>query len=997
MAARPENEQRFRQLLSLMPAAVYCCDAAGVITYFNEQAAELWGRTPRLGDTDERFCGSEQLLLPDGATLPHEKCPMALALREGSSFRNQEINIRRPDGSIKTVLVNVDPIRNERGDTVGAINAFHDVTVIKKAGEAERRREKWLADQGEALELAMNDAPLKESLAVLIRTVVDEVGQGARAGFYLSNDEGTALHHVAGMSDDYAKAVDGFTVGPDSLACGLATHTGNAILTSDVRDDPNWQDWLWMAEQFDYRACWSFPIRTAKEQFIGTLAVYSRHPREAGERDIQVCTMVTHTASIIIYKYEEARVRGLAEQALRKEEERFRALTQATSDVVYRMDPDWASMRQLSGREFVADTLEPSETWLDTYIPGEDQPRVMKQIRQAIRKRTTFELEHRVIRVDGSLGWAHSRAVPIFDEQGRVVEWFGAASDVTQRKNAEEDLRLREMLMTGQRKALELAINDAPLEGSLGAIVETAIEVLGGDVRAAVYLSNDGKTALHHVVGICADYAEAVDGFPIGPDSLSCGLATHTGTPVLTADVREEPRWEPWIWLAERTGFRGCWSFPIHSKRERFVGKLAIYSQQPRKAGERDVQICLALSHTASVIISKHSEAEVRKQAERSLLDASRAKDKFLAVLSHELRTPLTPVLITAAMLQRREDVSPEVRGSLGVIHRNIELQSRLIDDLLDLSRITSGKLRLSIDTLNVNELVGRACEVCRPNVRERGIRLFCDLQAETPEVAADAARLQQVFWNLLNNAIKFTAEGGQIFVRTESIGDEEERKVRVTVRDTGVGIAQDDLGHIFEAFEQAAQGLDDAMTARRFGGMGLGLAICRALIEQHNGTVRADSSGAGKGSTFTVELPALRRQVEPRTDTRLAAPARLDAMRLLVVEDHPDTADAVVMLLRHAGHTVEIARNGTEALRLAAGRTFDAMISDLGLPDMTGYQLLGQLTQQRPIKAIAMSGYGMEEDINRSRLAGFCDHVVKPASIEQLEQALRSVAMQPD
>lgn len=484
----------------------------------------------------------------------------------------------------------------------------------------------WLAGLQEALAAALDGAPMKTSLGLLVRSAIKQLGSEARAGFYLANPERTAIYHIVGMPADYAEAVDGFKVGPDSLACGLATHTGQPIITPDVTKEPLWQPWLWMAEKFGYRACWSFPIHTAAGTFVGTFAIYWPQPREATTRDKEFAATVTQAAGIIIARHMDAEIRSStkealresqaqlqaelddskllqsisaelavegndealyekivaaatsimrsqfgtihmyyperggkkellllasrgfkpettahwqwvnadsgctcghvlktgsraiakdvetceflkgtpvrdvllkagiraaqstplisrsgvlvgmisthwdrphrpterdlrlldivarqaadlierkkAEQELRKSEECFRAFTQATFDVVYRMSPDWTEMRHLRGREFISDTLEPSRTWLNKYIYPEDQQHVLGVIQRAIQSKSIFELEHRVIQMDGKIGWTHSRAIPIFDNDGEILEWFGAARDVTQRKRAEETQQL---------------------------------------------------------------------------------------------------------------------------------------------------------------------------------------------------------------------------------------------------------------------------------------------------------------------------------------------------------------------------------------------------------------------------------------------------------------------------------------------------------------------------------------------------------------------------
>jgi PAS domain S-box-containing protein len=382
----------------------------------------------------------------------------------------------------------------------------------------------------------------------------------------------------------------------------------------------------------------------------------------------------------------------------------------------------------------------------------------------------------------------------------------------------------------------------------------------------------------------------------------------------------------------------------------------------------------------------KHAEVALdvaREQAE----NANRSKDRFLAVLSHELRTPLTPVIMTVAAMDMNPDLTPAVRNDIAMIRRNVELEIKLIDDLLDLARVTTGKLRVNMEAVEVNSAVRHVCETCRPYILEKAIRLHCDLPGETPFVEADPARLQQVLWNLLRNAAKFTPDHGDIYVSAVEVAG---GRVRIEVRDTGIGIASDVLPRIFDAFEQG-----DASITRQFGGMGLGLAISKALIEIHHGTIRADSKGQDRGSIFAVELPALAYEKIPKAQPHQASTeVNGEKLRVLVVEDHPDTAEVFARFLGASGHMVRTAHTVAAALRLAAAERFDVIVSDIGLPDATGYELMKKIKDLYPIKGIAMSGYGMEEDLRKSREAGFSDHIVKPANIVELERSIRRIVL---
>lgn len=373
------------------------------------------------------------------------------------------------------------------------------------------------------------------------------------------------------------------------------------------------------------------------------------------------------------------------------------------------------------------------------------------------------------------------------------------------------------------------------------------------------------------------------------------------------------------------------------------------------------------------------------QEAKEAAEAANRSKDRFLAVLSHELRTPLSPVLMVASSMELDPTLPPSIKNDLAMIRRNVELETKLIDDLLDVSRITSGKLVLRPEPLDVNAAVRQVCQICRSPILEKSIRLEWQLAPQPCWVKADPARFQQVLWNLLNNAIKFTPFEGRIDLTTQVLDDQ---RVEICVRDSGMGIRADILPHIFGAFEQG-----DARITGQFGGLGLGLAIAKALVEMHKGTIAAESEGPGLGAVFRVTLP-LDVAVQVAAPPAPMAERRVDAtrMRLLVVEDHDDTARTLGLLLGRAGFIVTTAGNVASALRHASEESFDIVVSDLGLPDGSGYDLMRQIRERLDLPGIAMSGYGMEEDVRKSREAGFSEHLVKPVSIRLLEQAIHRV-----
>jgi signal transduction histidine kinase/ActR/RegA family two-component response regulator len=392
------------------------------------------------------------------------------------------------------------------------------------------------------------------------------------------------------------------------------------------------------------------------------------------------------------------------------------------------------------------------------------------------------------------------------------------------------------------------------------------------------------------------------------------------------------------------------------------------------------------------------SQVEARAQAET----ASHAKDRFMATLSHELRTPLTPVLAVLSRMERAglEALPAAVRNGLAMIRRNVELEARLIDDLLDLTRISQGKLELRHGVADLRQVLDHAIEAsARPGTP--GPQVVLEPGGDDLRLWADAPRLTQVFWNLLSNARKFTPPEGTIRVRAWREGTD----LVAQVADSGMGIEPELLPHVFDAFQQGQRN-----DVRRFGGLGLGLAISKSLVELHGGSLAVASEGKGRGSTFTVRFPS-GRPVSLPEPVRAAAPVMPvpeaveekaeKSLHILLVEDHVDTAEAMADLLRATGYQVIVAGSVSEGMAAAdaaiQGRRrddrIDLVLSDIGLPDGSGLDLMAELSRRYGLRGIALTGYGMEEDVARSRAAGFARHLTKPVNLEQLETAIRQVA----
>ncbi|HEV3410562.1 MAG TPA: ATP-binding protein [Chthoniobacterales bacterium] len=439
------------------------------------------------------------------------------------------------------------------------------------------------------------------------------------------------------------------------------------------------------------------------------------------------------------------------------------------------------------------------------------------------------------------------------------------------------------------------------------------------------------------------------------------------------------------------------------------VSERQDYSVRAVKHGEDELgQLTAAFNEMLTRIGESNAALAGSEERLRAALQqaeaANKAKDNFLAILSHELRTPLTPVLAAVASMQDDESMPEHIVRDVEMIRRNVEVEARLIDDLLDLTGVARGKFELHRQVVDVRSLLEHAMQnYCSGVARSKNLHVTVDVSATETHVLADSSRMTQVFWNLLQNACKFTPSGGGIEIRVwnEPHDGAGEQDLVVTVRDTGIGITPENMPRIFNAFEQG-----ERSRTRKFGGLGLGLAISRAIIELHGGTITATSEGEGKGTTITIRLAT----VPAPSATDLQKPGAVSPgggrtarrLRVLLVEDHPDTAQQLTRLLERAGHQVTCAGSVKEARELAAFTEaeryecpFDILISDLGLPDGTGHDLMRSLGRCSHLPGIALSGFGMKEDIAASVAAGFTRHMTKPIDWRELKAAIDQLAEQ--
>jgi signal transduction histidine kinase/DNA-binding response OmpR family regulator len=667
-------------------------------------------------------------------------------------------------------------------------------------------------------------------------------------------------------------------------------------------------------------------------------------------------------------------------------------------------------VRATSGREALRHLLhdEFAVILLDVNMPTMDGFETATLIRQRQSSRdtpiifvTAFADEMHMAR-GYSLGAVDYILAPVVPEVLRTkVKVF---VDLFRQKRLVEEQAEQQRRRAGQLQKLAgaaLAINSArSLAGLLKTVADNARETIG--THQAITLFVPGSSP-----GVCrceaaGSFSDKFEAWRDRPLQLDPCLGTHLATAAATVRMTQEqllhhPDWEILRDL-DAPPIRGIMVAPLVAATRlsspksgsRSLGLIYVSDKFGGEFTDDDEAILTQLAQMASIAIENTLYAEER--------EANRLKDEFLATLSHELRTPLNAILGWTQLLRAGPAREGDLEHGLEVVERNVKAQSRLIEDLLDVSRITSGKLRLSVRPMAVAHTIEGAVQSARPAAEARKIRLECELAPDLGEITGDPDRLQQVVWNLLSNAIKFTPAGGS--VRTDA--RREGAHIRVRVSDTGRGIRPDFLPYVFDRFRQA-----DSSTTRAHGGLGLGLTIVRHIVEMHGGSVHADSPGEGQGATFTVELPLHAAETQPAARPMNGEPAPLPppqkpldltGLFVLAVDDEPDARELIrqVLVRRHA--EVEVAASAREALGLFESRLPDLLLSDIGMPEEDGYWLIRKVRQRAAdrggsVPAIALTAYVREDDRAKMLSAGFTAHVPKPVEPAELVRVVGHIS----
>jgi PAS domain S-box-containing protein len=712
--------------------------------------------------------------------------------------------------------------------------------------------------------------------------------------------------------------------------------------------------------------------------------------------------------------------RKLEAEALRESDERLRAIFDhaAVGIAMAAFDGYFIEMNAKFCEILGYSVAELCQLTFSTITHPDDRATTMTEVGRLLAGAIPhYSLEKRYMRSDGSIVWCLATVTLLRNAAGEPDRFIGVVEDITARKDAEAALREESRTLEVLNEMGRTLAATLDVRALIQAVTDAGTELSGASVGAFLYNTIDDNGDARELVTVCGAPIDAFE--RPGPLRSTALFGPILGgeLPLRCDDVLAAPRDGPLGPLHEMPDghppVRSYLAVPVRSHTGEVLGGLFFGHPDPCVFTTRSERLAVGVAAQAGVALdnARLYEAARRAAEERKvLLDSERAarsdaervselKDAFLATLSHELRTPLNAILGWSHILRTGARDDTDLQKGLQTIERNARAQTQLIEDLLDMSRITSGKLRLDIQPIQPLSFIEAALDTVTTAADAKGIRIERFLDPAAGPIYGDPGRLQQVIWNLLSNAIKFTPKGGKVQVVLERVNSH----IEISVADTGCGIKPAFMPYLFDRFRQA-----DSATTRQFGGLGLGLSIVKSLVELHGGTVQARSPGENQGTTVTVHLPltvvhgspAPERR-HPRAPQPVAAPfvaSELAGLKVLVVDDQPDARDLVQRVLQDCGARVMTAASADEALVLVERERPDVLVSDIGMPDADGYELLRRVRARSPeqggrVPAIALTAFARSEDRTRALRAGFLVHVSKPVDPSELVATVASVA----
>jgi PAS domain S-box-containing protein len=937
--AMAEQRERLRVTLASIGDAVITADVQGCIAYQNAVAESLtgWTQDEAVGKPLDAVFNIVNEKTRQGVENPAKR-----ALREGASvgLANDTVLIRK-DGTERPIDDSAAPIRDGEGRVIGCVLVFRDIT-------ARRRAEQQLANEKARIESIVNHA-IDGIIAIDENGTVEAFNPAAEKLFGYLAEEVIAQNVKMLMPEPFHSEHDGFLA--NYRGTGQAKIIGLGREVDGRRKDGT-----------------TFPMDLAVSEFwLGNRRCFTGIVRDITER-----------------KQAEEEVRSATEQ--------LQIVTESLPTTAARCSRD---LKYLWVNNACAEYFGlPREGIVGRPVIDVIGPALFEQLRpyldQVLRgERASYERQ-----VDSrGLGdrWIQAIYTPTFDAEGKPDGYVAVSLDVTERKLGEERLRASEQRLAAEVEAmtrlhaLSTRLQSADdLSSALNDLLENAIVASRADF-GNIQLYNPQMRALE-IVAQRGFGPEFLDHFRtvLVEDGSACAQAMQKGDRIIIEDVSVAAAFEPHRPVAAAAGFRAVQSTPMQNRGGAVIGMLSTHLRAPGRPSERDEQLLDLYARLAADLIE-------RLRMERALKEADRKKDEFLATLAHELRNPLAPLQNALELLRRSDDNKKLIDQARSIMERQVSQMVRLVDDVLDISRITKGKLHVRKECVELADVLNVAIETVRPLIGALAHELTVTTPPDPVHVQADPARLAQVFVNLLHNAAKYTEKAGHIWLSAERRGNE----AVVSVRDTGIGIPAEHLPRLFTMFSQVTSALE-----RSQGGLGIGLSLVKGLVELHGGSIEARSGGPGKGSELTVRLPIVDVPIEaplrPGDEERTPSERRF---RILVVDDLRDAADSMAMMLKMAGHETRTAYDGLEAIQSAAAFQPNVILLDVGLPKMNGYEAARHIREQPwggNVTLVALTGWGQEEDKRRAQEAGFDHHLTKPVKPADLQELLEGILPVP-